>query len=47
MDSYVEEDEEEVDQVEPLERQTRKVTFADVVGQAAERNNFPEKAKEA
>jgi hypothetical protein len=39
LGAYVEDDEEEVDKVEPLQK--RKVGFADLVDNVIDRNNFP------
>lgn len=46
INEYVEEDEEEeADKVQPLQDHKR-VSFADIVDQSLNQNNFPEKAKE-
>lgn len=46
LDSYVEDEEEEHDKVEPLRVDKPKVSFGDLVDKVIERTNFPEKAKE-
>ncbi len=45
IDTYIQDEDEQADKVEPLQHDRRKVTFADVADLAISKNNFPDKYK--